>query len=367
RAVNIARLAPVSPGDELFSLIHLIGVTDDRNAVVIEDTTDAARFSTEQRAAFEELSMSAVLKYPIVVGARVAGALVVSEQTGSRSWSDGEVGLMEGFAREIGRALDHALAYQLQNQMVERLGVLDRSKNDFLSEVSRELRGPLASVLGYIELLTDEASETVTDEQRRMLGIVERNGEQLLELIADLLTMSKMEAGEFEPKLASVDLDRVIAQAWDAIAPAAANGGLTLQLNVEPGIELDGDEKQIERALRNILLNAVKFTPGGGRIDLFARVEGGEILLQVRDTGVGIAARELDDLFTRFFSASGVRRRETFGAGLGLYIVKQIVDGHAGSVSVASVLGHGSTFTMRFPVRPKHPSRRASDERLVRS
>jgi two-component system phosphate regulon sensor histidine kinase PhoR len=351
----------VAPADELSSLIHVIGITDDRSAVVIDDTLNPARFSVEQRQAFEDLSIRAAVKYPIVVGARVAGVLVASEAHGSREWSESEVTLMEGFAREIGRALDHALAFQLQNQMVERLGVLDRSKNDFLAEVSRDLRGPLSSVLGYIELLTDESADAVTDEQRRMLSIVERNGEQLLVLIADLLTMSQMEAGEFEPKLAPVDLVGVVRRACDAVAPAIERGSLTLDVNIAPGLDLFADEKQVERALHNLLSNAVKFTPGGGRIDVFARLDGPEIVIEVRDTGIGIAEHEQEDLFTRFFSASGVRRRELMGSGLGLYIVKQIVDGHAGRVSVVSVQGHGSTFSMRFPVRPKAAGRRASD------
>ena len=114
--------------------------------------------------------------------------------------------------------------------MVERLGVLDRSKNDFLSEVSRELRGPLASVLGYIELLTDESARTVTDEQRHMLSIVERSGEKLLVLISNLLTMSRMEAGEFEPKLgAGGSSPRSCAASATAVGPAARQGLVATQ------------------------------------------------------------------------------------------------------------------------------------------
>ncbi len=256
---DIAAVTEIARLDESALLVHLIGVCDAGSAVVIDDTRDTARFSTAQREMFGALSIRAALTHPIVVGDRVAGVLVVSEQGTARSWTAGEITLMEGFAREIGRALDHALAFDLQHHMVERLGVLDRSKNEFLSEVSRELRGPLASVLGYIELLTEE-SVSVGDQQRRMLEIVRRNGEKLLVLISNLMTMSSLEAGEFEPNLGPVYLLAVIQRVGDAEADAIARKSLDLVLDIEPGIELVADERQIERALENLLSNAVKFT-----------------------------------------------------------------------------------------------------------
>ncbi|MCU1466164.1 MAG: multi-sensor signal transduction histidine kinase, partial [Actinomycetia bacterium] len=182
RSEGITPISTVAPLDEAELLVSLIGATEDHHAVVIDDARDIARFSVEQRQAFAHLSVRAALKYPLIVGAKVVGAIVASEQGTARPWTKGEVVLMEGFAREIGRALDHARAFELQREMVERLGVLDRSKNEFLSEVSRELRGPLATVLGYIEMLTDESAQNVTDEQRHMLSVVERSGEKLLVL-----------------------------------------------------------------------------------------------------------------------------------------------------------------------------------------
>lgn len=363
RSDDVAAMLLVAPADERYALIHLIGVSDDLGAGVIDDTADEIRFSADQRDAFKELDIRAALKFPLTVGSRVAGVLVASQQDAPRKWSDSEVTLMAGFAREIGRALDHALAFQLQDEMVERLGVLDRAKNDFLSEVSRELRGPLASVLGYIELLTDESADSVTDEQRRMLGIVERNGEQLLVLIDNLLTMSRMESGTFEPKLGAVDVIGVVKRVCDGVSELVANGELGLSQSVEPGLDLIGDETQIQRALTNLVSNAVKYTPPGGHIDISAHADGSHVVVDVRDTGVGIDVAEQGELFTRFFSAKGSRRRETIGAGLGLYIVKQIVDGHDGSIAVASGQGRGSTFTMRLPTRPKGTGGERRDRR----
>jgi two-component system, OmpR family, phosphate regulon sensor histidine kinase PhoR len=357
RSDDVASVLPLSAAVEPDPLIALIGVTDDRRAVVIDDAIDEARFDVEQRKALEALGVRASLTYPLFVGTRVAGVLVASEQRAPRSWSDGEVMLTEGFAFEIGRALDHALAFKLRDEMVERMGVLDRAKNEFLSEVSRELRGPLASVVGYIELLTDESAESVSAEQRRMLRIVERSGERLLVVIDNLLTMSRIEAGTFDPKLGPIDLGVVVRRVCDAVSTTAAKDSLELDVNLEQDLDLIADEKQIERALHNLVSNAMKFTPGGGHIDLSARTEGGEVVIDVRDTGVGIPAEQQDELFTRFFTARAAPRRGTLGAGLGLYIVKQIVDAHDGSVGAVSVQGRGSTFTMRLPARPNPEDR----------
>jgi two-component system, OmpR family, phosphate regulon sensor histidine kinase PhoR len=350
RSSDIASVRVVSPADEVFAILHLIGITDDGRAVVIDDAHDPEKFRVEQRLAFEESSVRAALTYPITIAGHVGGVLVASEQRAPREWTDEDVALMEGFAREIGRALDHARAFELQNQMVERLALLDRSKNDFLAEVSRELRGPLASVLGYIELLTDDSADAVSDEQRHMLGIVERSGEKLLVLISNLLLMSRMEAGTFEPALALVDVEGMVIRVCDSLTPAVTQGQLVVEVNLEPGLELVADEGQVERALHNLVANAVKYTPAGGHIDISTRSESDSVVIAVRDTGIGVAEDEQDDLFSRFFSSKTGPRRETLGTGLVLYIVKKIVDGHDGSVGVLSLQGRGSTFTMRYPV-----------------
>ena len=240
--------------------------------MVIDDALDPEQFRVEQRDAFEESSVRAALSYPIVVGGRIGGVLVASEQRGPRAWTDEDVTLMEGFAREIGRALDHARAFELQNQMVERLGVLDRSKNDFLAEVSRELRGPLASVLGYIELLTDESADAVSDEQRHMLGIVERSGEKLLVLISNLLMMSRMEAGTFEPRLALVDIEGMVRRVCDGLRPAVAQGAARASTSTSSPVSSSSPTRRRSSArCTTSSTNAVKFTPVGGRIDISTR------------------------------------------------------------------------------------------------
>ena len=257
-------LRAVSPTDELFALIHLIGITDDGRAVVIDDTFDSQRFRVEQRDAFEEASVRAALSYPIFVGGRVGGVLVASEQRAPRAWTDGEVTLMEGFAREIGRALDHARAFELQNQMVERLVLLDRSKNDFLAEVSRELRGPLASVLGYIELLTDESAGSGL--RRAAAHVGDRRAQRRKAARAHLQPVDDVADGSGNVR-ADAGARRCrrdgSARVRRRSRLRSSQGELDVDVNLEPGLELVADEAQIERALHNLVSNAVKFTPGG--------------------------------------------------------------------------------------------------------
>jgi len=239
-----------------------------------------------------------------------------------------------------------AEAMELHVEMLERMEELGRAKSDFVSKISHELRSPLTSVIGYIEILADGGPGEPNAEQRRMLTIIERNSRRLLALIEDLLTMSRVEAGTFQLEIGPVDLGEIVSGVVEATAPAVAKD-LTVDLGRD--LALTGDREQLERALLNLVSNAVKFTPASGRIEIRGRTDGDEIALAVRDTGSGIPAGEQGHLFARFFRATRSKEQEIPGTGLGLYIVKQIVDLHGGTIAVDSTRA-GSTFTLRLPV-----------------
>jgi signal transduction histidine kinase len=237
----------------------------------------------------------------------------------------------------------------MQREMLDRMEELSRTKSDFVSKISHELRSPLTSVIGYVELLIDGDPGVPTDDQSRMLAIIDRNSRRLLALIEDLLTMSRVEAGLFELSVAPVDLAEIVASVCETTAPAVAKAALELVVDLGADLQLIGDREQLERALLNLVANSVKFTSPRGRVAITTQIYGDEIALSVRDTGSGIALEEQEHLFTRFFRATRSQEQEVPGTGLGLYIVKQIVDLHGGTIAVESTPS-GSTFTMQLPI-----------------
>jgi signal transduction histidine kinase len=240
-------------------------------------------------------------------------------------------------------------ALAMQRDMLDRMEELGRTKSDFVSKISHELRSPLTSVIGYVELLIEGDPGVPTEAQSRMLAIIDRNSRRLLELIEDLLTMSRVEAGIFELRVGPVNLAEVVEHVRETTVPAVAKAQLELVVDLGPDLQLIGDREQLERALLNLVSNSVKFTSPGGRVAITTQSYGDEIALSVRDTGSGIPSEEQEHLFTRFFRATRSQEQEVPGTGLGLYIVKQIVELHGGTMDVFST-DQGSTFTMRLPI-----------------
>ncbi len=242
-----------------------------------------------------------------------------------------------------------ALESGLQRHIRE-LEDLDRVRSDFVATVSHELRTPLTSIIGQVEILEDGDYGDLSTGQAHGLDIIGRNSERLLKLIEDLLTLSSIESGELdlhrEPTPVVGLLDSVRCQV-ERIAIAKS-----VQLTLDCGAGLDtviADREQLDRALLNLLTNAIKFTPAGGTVSIQARREEGDLVLTVADTGVGIPEDEQDGLFTRFFRSSVATRLAIQGTGLGLVIVKRIVEEHGGTVSIVSAADQGTTVTVTIP------------------
>jgi PAS domain S-box-containing protein len=275
-------------------------------------------------------------------------------------YTDGE-GRAQGVLASARDVTDRKKFERLQATLLDRARELDQAKTDFVSRVSHELRSPLTSVLGYLELLGGGEPGPLTREQRRMLEVVNRNGRRLLALIEDLLLLSRIEAGTVTITWERLQLDRLVHGVHETFAGAIRTGQLTSRLDIEPGVAIEGDGRQLERVVANLISNAVKFTPPGGAIGLSLRRAGDEVVIEVTDTGIGIPEQEQPRLFTRFFRSAMATERETQGTGLGLFIVKHVTEAHGGTVTVASSPGAGSTFTVRLParapVRPHPPGR----------
>jgi len=228
---------------------------------------------------------------------------------------------------------------------------MSKMKSDFLAKMSHELRTPLNSIIGFSDLVLSGSFGQVSDKQRDALGRVVRNAKNLLQLINDILDLSKIEADRLTLKLAPINLKMLVDSAIGNLEFKAVEKKISLQAHVDPTMPtLTSDEVRLLQILNNLLSNAVKFTHEGS-VTLRAKfVSGGRVTIAVQDTGIGMDAKDLANLFTEFYQADTSRTRKYEGTGLGLAITKRLVEAMGGTISVESRLGEGSTFTIILPV-----------------
>ncbi|WP_440696673.1 sensor histidine kinase [Clavibacter nebraskensis] len=242
-----------------------------------------------------------------------------------------------------------------QDRVVARLEALDRSKSDIIGTVSHEMRTPLTSISGYVELVLDGEGGEVPDDAKDMLRVVDRNARRLQSLVADMLMMTRLDSGE-PPAREPIDIATLVAGAAASLRPYADARDVELAVGGAPTATVDGDAGQLERVLTNVVENAVKFTPAGGTVTVDVHPATGPagrpaVMVVVVDTGMGIPADALPHVFDRFFRAANAQSEVVPGTGLGLAIVREIVQAHGGEVTVSSVLGEGTTFRIALPAR----------------
>ena len=241
-------------------------------------------------------------------------------------------------------------ALRREREVVSRLKELDRAKDDFVSTVSHELRTPMSSIIGSAEMLADGMLGEMTAEQRHLVEVIARNGDRLLALADDLLMLASADNGTWQQQGQRVDLRDVARESIGAVSPTLTGRRLAVHADLpEHPVIVHGDPVHLERALTNLLTNAVKFTPDGGEVTVTVSVRNGLARVAVRDTGIGIAPDELEAVFGKFFRSTVVQQRAIQGTGLGLSIVKTIVESHEGHVEVESSPGAGTTFTIILP------------------
>ena len=228
-----------------------------------------------------------------------------------------------------------------------------RLKDEFVGLISHELRTPLSSILGYLELMRDDEEAPLSEEQLNYLGVAERNAHRLLRLVGDLLYTAQVESGKFALSISEVELGKVVSAAIESARPVAATAGIDL-IDQLPDVSLivRGDAVRLGQACDNLISNALKFTARGGSVTVDLSSGSEDAMISVRDTGMGIPASELDQLYARFFRASTATRNAVQGVGLGLTITKAIVTAHEGQLDVESEEGVGTEFRMSFPLAP---------------
>lgn len=237
---------------------------------------------------------------------------------------------------------------------------LERMKTNFLSVVSHELKTPLHSIKGFVEIILLGKTGPVNELQRDFLGTVKEQTNQLQRLISDLLEFSRMEAGQIKLRMEPLAIGELVADVAAKLAPQAANGQVSIVNQVAESFAIiEADPMRIEQVVTNLVDNAIKFTPPGGAISMHGYADDDLVELRVSDTGIGIPPEEQQRIFDRFYQVDGGSSRLYKGTGLGLSICKHIVEHHGGRIWVESpgADGQGATFCFRLPRR--HAGREA--------
>jgi signal transduction histidine kinase len=226
---------------------------------------------------------------------------------------------------------------------------LIRLRDEFVAVVSHELRTPLTSIIGYVELIADGDAGGLTSEQAAYLAVVQRSTNRLVDLVGDLLLVAEAERGPLALELMEVDGAALAANAVESAQPAADARGIVVRLEHGDSVTVAGDPTRLAQMLDNLISNAIKFTPKGGRVTVRAGRRGNDAVFEVADTGDGIADGDRERLFDPFFRSHEVNARAVPGTGLGLTITKAIVDAHSGTIEIDSS-HEGTTFRVRLPV-----------------
>jgi PAS domain S-box-containing protein len=281
---------------------------------------------------------------PLVYDHQIVGTITVVEDVSERVAVERELRARIAAAEE---ALEMAEA-------------ASRVKDEFLATLSHEIRTPLNAVLGWTRILRSRDFDKATVQ--RAVDVIDRNASAQLTLISDMLDMARISSGKVRLEIHDVDLGTIALAAIDVVRPAAEARGVRLITELSPQLPtVSGDRDRLLQVVWNLLSNAVKFTDRGGRVTVAVTSEGGVVRLTVDDTGHGIAPEFVPQVFDRFKQADASSSRRHGGLGLGLALVRELVELHGGSVSAKSPgVGHGSTFTVTLPVRSAEPQSRSA-------
>jgi signal transduction histidine kinase/CheY-like chemotaxis protein len=319
-----------------------------RAAVQVADLREAPEYPV--RDELEREGFRALLAVPLLRENEILGALVVRRKTPG-AFDQATVGLLQTFANQSVLAIQNARLFQELEDKSRQLEIASQHKSEFLANMSHELRTPLNAIIGFSEVLLEQMFGELNEKQDEYLQDILSSGRHLLSLINDILDLSKVEAGHMELELDTFSLPEALENGLTMVKERASRHGITLDLEVDPRLGLiQADERKIKQVVFNLLSNAVKFTPDGGQVTISAAVQGNEIVVAVRDTGIGITPEDQVRIFEEFQQARHQGSQTQEGTGLGLTLVKRFVELHGGRVSVQSEVGVGSTFRFALPL-----------------
>jgi signal transduction histidine kinase len=308
-------------------------------------------WSTSSRAGeiLEQVAFRSYMAVPLVARGRSFGAVALTSSSGGRQLTTVDLALAEELARRAGLAIENAELYREAQQA-------NRLKDEFLATVSHELRTPLTAILGWLHLLRSGNPEQVT----RGVDTIERNALAQARIVEDLLDVSRIVTGKLRLQLEPLQLADVVQGAIDTVRPTANAKTIELSTDFASDVQpLVGDAARLQQVVWNLLVNAIKFTPKRGTVHVSLVRQGSGVQLSVKDSGQGIRADFLPHIFQRFRQADSTSTRVHGGLGLGLAIVRHLVEAHGGQVVAESAgEGQGTTFTVLLPARPPALSER---------
>ncbi|WP_185970464.1 MULTISPECIES: ATP-binding protein [unclassified Mesorhizobium] len=310
------------------------------------------------RKTIVEAGYRGILIVPLLRPNKIVGALVVRRHKPG-AFHEQVVHLLETFAAQSVLAIQNAKLFREIEEKGRELETASRHKSQFLANMSHELRTPLNSVLGFTELLVDGIYGELPDKAKTTVARVQANGRHLLGLINDVLDLSKIEAGQLTLAIEDYSVAQIVRSTVTAVEPLARAKGLELSTTVAENLPIGhGDERRLTQVLLNLAGNAVKFTETGA-VDILADAVDGHFEITVRDTGPGIASKDQALIFEEFQQVDNSSTRQKGGTGLGLAISKRIAEMHGGTIDVESVVGSGSTFRLKVPIRVNEDVRAA--------
>lgn len=306
-----------------------------------------------------EVRARALLLVPMVNEGQIIGSISLRQLHQPRQWRPSEIALIHAVAVQAAIAVQQSRLYQKTRQQAERLMEIDRQKNEFFQNISHEFRTPLTLMIGPLESAASQQEGLSTEQTEIAL----RNSRRLLRLVNQLLDLQRLDAQRMQPTFCPTQFDAFVGQIVETFRPYCEKKQLRLSVDLQPCPTVYLDGERFDKVIYNLLSNAMKFTPAGGHVTVIVEPHDGRCLLRVRDTGVGIQQTQLPHLFERFRQAEGSVNRSYEGSGLGLALVKELVDLHRGEVTVVSTVGEGTSFSVYLQPGTDHlPAEQLSDQ-----
>ncbi len=333
-----------------FSLDELVAsriAMEERKPLFIED---APSYPNISQPIVKMLGFRSAIVLPLIARDRVLGVMWLYTTDKKVKFDDDDKRSAVALSDQAAIVIDNARIFKELEESYEKMKDLDKTKMEFFTLISHELRNPLAVIKGFTELLYDGTLGTINDKQKDKLQKIKENVDKLTDMVNKMSEISTMETKRYPLEKIPVSIGEVVGEIADTMGFLFRNKRIALKVNIPPELPLvEVDRARMEQVFLNLLNNALKYTPDGGEVDVSAKDRGTDILISVHDTGIGIPKKDLDKIFSGFYHAGYKLSYEYKGPGLGLAISRKIVESHGGRIWAESEAGKGSTFYFTIP------------------